>query len=404
MKSVLLCAASIAVAVAAGAGAQSRPAGGTATYWMSAETMSGFAAGAAQANPQSVVGALLGGRGGGANPSFVRNLHLQLGSPRRANGAPSAEHLPPAGLGAGPSLPLTTPQAAPQTTPPNYMPGMTDGNMRGRLLIYWGCGEQARSGQPVEIDFARMARGEVPAAMAALNLQPMMPPSPATSATYGEWPNERGRTTVPATGSLVGDHVVRGNYSPEIRFALAQGQDFLAPVNVTSNSPAASGSVPVTWQAVPNARAYFVMATGAREDGTIVMWTSSEVQAAQMAFDYLSQGDIDRLLQQRVLLNPQTTQCTVPAEVAGSVQAASLMVNAFGPEANFSHPARPANAPRNWAPEWAVKLRTRSTYMGMLGMDMAAMMGGNRNARSGEEPSRPERRRRRNPLERIFGQ
>jgi hypothetical protein len=40
--------------------------------------------------------------------------------------------------------------------------------------------------------------------------------------------------------------------------------------------------------------------------------------------------------------------------------------------------------------------------MGMLGMDMAAMMRG---AESGEEQRPPrERRRRRNPLERILGQ
>jgi hypothetical protein len=347
-----------------------------------------------------MMGALLGGGRNAANPSFTRNLTLQLGSPQRPTGAPEAAHLPPATLGAGASLPLVTPQGAPPAPPtPNQMPQM--GQAQGRILIYWGCGEHARSGQPVEIDLARMSRGEVPAAMAALNLRYMIPPSAATSTTYGEWPNERGRTQVPATGSLVGDHVVRGNYSPEIRFSLAQGQDFLAPVNVTSNTASASGAVPVAWQAIPNARAYFVMATGAREDGTIVMWSSSEVQAMQMAFDYLAPEEITRLLQQRVLLSPQTTQCTVPAEVAGSVQAASLMVNAFGPEANFSHPARPANPPRNWAPEWTVKLRTRSTHMGMLGMDMAAMMRGES---SEEQPQPGERRRRRNPLGRIFGQ
>jgi len=403
MKSAYLGAASVSIAIvaAAAAVAQPRPAAGTATYWMSAETMSGFAAAAMgqQGGRQSVIGALMGG--GGARPSFVRNLTLQLGSPQRPSGAPSAEHLPPSGLGAGASLPLVSPQGTPPAPPQDYVPGMPSGNVQGRILIYWGCGERARAGQPVEIDLARMSRGEVPAAMAALNLRPMTPPSASTSTTYGEWPNERGRTTVPTTGSLVGDHVVRGNYSPEIRFSLAQGQDFLAPVNVTANTASASGAVPVAWQAVPNARAYFVMATGARQDGTIVMWSSSEIQAMQMAFDYLSQEEIARLLQQRVLLGPQTTQCTVPAEVAGGVQAASLMVNAFGPEANFSHPARPAGAPRNWAPDWTVKLRTRSTHMGMLGMDMDAMMGG---ARSSQEPRQPERRRRRNPLERILGQ
>ena len=74
------------------------------------------------------------------------------------------------------------------------------------------------------------------------------------------------------------------------------------------------------------------------------MWSSSEVQFSQMGLlDYLADGEIARLLQQRVLLPPRPTQCTVPAEVAGRVQAASLMLNAFGPEANFSAPrARPA--------------------------------------------------------------
>jgi hypothetical protein len=33
---------------------------------------------------------------------------------------------------------------------------------KGRLLIYWGCGEHAPKGQPVVIDFARVAAGQVP--------------------------------------------------------------------------------------------------------------------------------------------------------------------------------------------------------------------------------------------------
>jgi hypothetical protein len=238
--------------------------------------------------------------------------------------------------------------------------------------------------------------------MAGLNVQPMMPPSAATASTFGEWPNQRSRVTIPGNGSLVGDHVVRGNYSPEIRFALQQVQDFLAPIALTSNTRSASGAVPVAWQSVANARAYFVMASGARADGTIVIWTSSEVQLTQAYFDYLSPQEIVRLLQSRVLLGPQTTQCTVPADVAGNVQAASLMVTAFGPEANLSHPARPANAARSWAPEWTIKLRTRSAYMGMLGMDMVAMMRGDQAAPDRRQPAQP--RRRRSPLERILGQ
>ncbi|HST36364.1 MAG TPA: hypothetical protein VLK25_07020 [Allosphingosinicella sp.] len=228
----------------------------------------------------------------------------------------------------------------------------------------------------------------------------MNPPSPATSRTYGTWPNERMRTPIPATGSLVGAHIIRGNYSPEINFTLAPGQDFLAPVRITANRPGAGGSVPVAWQGVPNARAFFMMAMGAMEDRTMILWTSSEAQFAGFGFlDYLAEDDVARLLQQRVLLPATTTQCTVPAEVAGRVQGASLMLNAFGPEANFSYPARPARAPRGWAPDWTVKLRTRSAYMGMLGQDLEAMMRGETPERQQEQP-----RRRRSLRDRILGQ
>jgi hypothetical protein len=388
MKSVTLgaAAASLAAIAAATAFAQPRQAGGgTATYWMSAETLSGLAAMSQNGRPD--MAAMMSGRG----PSHLRNLTLQLGSPRRPAGPPSAEHLPPAALGAGASLPLVTPQGV-AAAPPTRPPGMGQGEgARGRLLIYWGCGERARPGQPFEIDLARLSQGQMPPAMATLQYRPMTPPSASTSTTYGEWPNARSRVTVPAAGSLVGEHVVRGNYSPEIRFGLAPGQDFLPPIVLTSNSRAASGAVPLAWQPIAPARGWFVMASGAREDGTIVLWSSSEVQFSQMgAFDYLAPDEVARLIQQRVVLPPQTTQCTVPAEVAGSVQAASLMLTAFGPEANFSHPARPAQAPRGWAPESVVKLRTRAMHVGMLGMNLEEMMGGGR----GEEAQPPQRRRR----------
>ncbi len=406
MKTSLFTGIAALATLAAAAAAIAQPGrSGTATYWMSAETTSGFAASAAGGQPSrgSIIGALMSGRAGpGANnPAYVRSLVLQLGSPGRPSGPPAAEHLPPGGLGAGPSLPLLSPEPTRAPAPQPYpTPGQGDGGMQGRILIYWGCGERARPGQPFEIDLSRMARGQMPPAMAQLPYRPMTPPSAGTSGTYGEWPNQRSRTPIPAQGSLVGDHVVRGNYSPEIRFALAPGQDFLPPVLLTSNSPGPSGAVPVAWQPVAGARAYFAMATGATSDNTIILWSSSEIQFSQMgAFDYLSPEEIVRLLQQRVLLGPQTNQCTVPAEVASRVQAASLMVAAFGPEANFSHPARPARAPRGWAPDWTVKLRTRSAYTGLLGQDLEAMMRG-----QGREQQEERPRRRRSLRDRILGQ
>jgi hypothetical protein len=305
---------------------------------------------------------------------YVKILHLQLGGNARPAGAPSAEHLPPAGLGAGPTLPLVTPQEIRTTEEPST-PGMPP-NMerpRGRILIYWGCGEHARPGQPVVFDFATMQAGHIPPAFAAaMNVAREQPPSPGRFPTYGEWPNQKSQAHVPKTGSLVGEHVIRGNYSPEIHFTLAPGQDFLAPVTLVSNAAAPSGAVPVVWQPVPGARAWFASAFSAGQNGDVIMWTSSETQAMPM-MDYMPDGEIDRLLRQRVLMPAPTDRCTVPSEVAHAGQAPMFMLTAFGGEANFSHPLRPARPPASWHPDWLVKLRTKSSYMGLLGMNMPGM-------------------------------
>ncbi len=391
--------------------ASPRPAAETATYWMSADTVTGLPAMAAgmmqgmpapgaapqQAQPSSPrVGSMLGGllrralpgrgrserSGTGAaqapaqpaSEPLQHNLELRLGSSTRATGTPSAEHVVPAALGVGPSLPLLSPEPG---GPPAARPGTMQQfeRPRGRILIYWGCGERARPGQPVTIDLSRMSPGQLPPAFASGSvLRSDSPPDSSRFASYGEWPNRQSSQTVPASGSLVGDHVVRGNYSPDIRFSLGQSQDFLQPLRLNSNSAAPSGAVPLTWTAVPNATGYLATVMGGGRDETMVIWTSSESQLFAMGTgDYLTPADAARLVASRVLLSPSTTQCTVPAEVARAAEGAMLMMTAFGPETNIAQP-RPSNAAGNWRPQWTVKLRTRSSHMNMLGQDMAAMM------------------------------
>jgi hypothetical protein len=291
-----------------------------------------------------------------------RSLVLQLGSSRRAPGAPSAEHLPPAGLQAGASLPLTTPSMAASggSSPPATSGSLSQ--VKGKMLIYWGCGEHARAGQPLVVDMASLASGKGSPFGSMLKVGHMTPPAAGKHATYGEWPNERGRTSVPTGGSLVGDHVVRGNYAPEMRFALSQANDFLAPLAPRSTT-LPSGAVKLAWPALTNAKAYVANVTGATADGSIVMWTSSEVKVAGAVMsDYLAQGEIERLVKQKALMGPQASECTVPAEVAKAAPGSMLQMVAHGPEANFG------SAPRS--PErWAVKVRARATHMAMLGRD-----------------------------------
>jgi hypothetical protein len=363
---ILLSAAAVSAfaLTAAATQAQQKPAGAPeATYWMSAETVSGMAAGA---------------------PSGVaRKLQLQLGSARRASGQPAAEHLPPSGLQAGASLPLVTTSAAVGGGAGAAAQSFDPSQLKGRMLIYWGCGERARPGQPLTVDFATAAAGKASPLAGMLNAAAMTPPAPGRQATYGEWPNAQGGQ-IPAAGSLVGEHAVRGNYTPEIRFAVAQANDFLGPLSPTSAS-LPSGAVRIAWPALGQAKGYAAGVMGGSEDGTVVMWSSSEVKMMGAALpDYLAQSEIARLLQQKALMSPQTTECTVPAEVIKATQGAMLQMTAYGPEANY---AAPSGASGNWA----VKLRSKSTHMSILGMPSLGMaaMDEPEPART-EAPARPQ--------------
>jgi hypothetical protein len=326
--------------------------------------------------------------GGGANKSLM----LQLGSSQTAP-APAADHLPPAALQAGQALPLVTPKVIP-TTPVERGPEIPREfqKPRGKMLIFWGCGERARPGQPVVIDFAKMAAGQMPQAMAGfrgIDYRPMQPPAAGRNRTYGEWPNEKTRTAVPSNGSLVGPHTIQGNYSPEISFILEEDQDFLGALNLTTNTRAPGGWVNLGWNLVGNAQAYYATAMGG--DGeTMAMWTSSETQAAAFAMpDYLSPSDINRLVASKALMGPATRSCAVPKEFLDAAPSAITQLAAFGGEANFVYPPRPTDPKVTWNQQWAVKVRYRSATGGLLGQEMPNMGGGRRAGVPGMPPQQP---------------
>jgi hypothetical protein len=365
--------------LAGGAEAQTKQqvTGPVATYWMSALTQTGFGAMGGGGGGGPSMGAMMGAMMGGGGSNVSKTLNLQLGTSRTPTGEPTAEHLPPAALRAGQSLPLVTPRRTPEKPeayhlPENYKP-------KGKMLIYWGCGEHAKSGQPIVIDFAKVAAGQIPPGLAALSAQfgtSMKPPSPSRNTTYGEWPNEKTRTSVPGAGSLVGDHLIRGTYTPDIKFALAAQQDFLGPLNLTKNLINASGSGQIAWNAVSNAEGYLATAVGASSDETVVMWSSSEVQASGFAMpDYLSSADIQRLVASRALMAPTTTTCTIPVEFTKAAPQAMVQLAAYGGETNISYPPRPSDPKVAWNIDWTLKVRYKSLTGGILGMEMPGMGG-----------------------------
>lgn len=344
MKNILLTAL---VALPFAAFAQQKPP--VAQYWMSVETASGMSMpgmGAAGG-----MAGMIGGMMGGGQQQSGRKISLHLGSQRPAD-APSAAHDIPSGMNMGSSLPLLTPRGTSERQPTERERYESVERPKGRMLIYWGCGEATRAGQPVVIDFAR--GGQMPN-MVGRNVASG---GPVSSRTNGLWPNQQDSKAVPDSASLIGEHKIRGNYTPDISFALGAGHDFMERVELATSARGA-GATSVRWNAPSAATGYFATAMGG-DGNDVVMWSSSEVQEmGGSLMDYIPPAEVARLIREKVVMPPQTTECTVPAAVVKQAQMFSFI--AYGPEANFGFPPRPQD------PQWYAKVRFKSTASTFLG-------------------------------------
>jgi len=315
-----------------------------------------------------------------------REMVLRLGSRLPATGgAPKADHFLPEGMRMGASVPLITPEVSKggTDTQPFERP-------KGRLLIFWGCGAHAGPGQPVIIDFAKVAKGQVPPDLFSASIAAEVGPRQTNSRTYGDWPNGKSNAQVRGNSSLIGQHRIAGNYSPEISFAV--NQDFMAAPRVKSGS-AGDGSIPLNWGAVPAATGYYAwaMGTGDRaKNGDIVWWASSASrQFGGDLWNWLSPGTVNRLIGQKVVMPPSQTSCTIPAEAKAAAGEMMMgFLTAYGPEANYAFPERPKDPKVAWHPKWTAKVRYRAQGTFMPGMpDMGdAMLGRTDN----DEDGRPE--------------
>lgn len=259
---------------------------------------------------------------------------------------------------------------------------------KGRLLLYWGCGEHAPKGQPLVIDFARLAAGQVPPGLWTATVLRDWGPTLANSRTFGRWPAEDGKYAK-GDSSLPGPHRVAGNYTPDIAFTLTR--DFMAPLSVKATANP-SGSTLLTWNGIADATGYLAFlfggkqVPGGQDMGDMVMWTSSASRQFGGALtDWLTPAQVAGLVRDRTVLAPATTSCTVPLEVRRDAPDFRFgTLTAFGPMEEFSYPPRPADPRAAWNLEWTARIRHRSLTSWM---DMPGMPG---EAIGQEQPAKPE--------------
>lgn len=311
----------------------------------------------------------MGGIAGAMMPAGMngpqKELWLGLRSTQKAAGTPEAQHMIPPGMGMGPALPLV---GAPPPTPgrERYDEERPPEKPKARMLVYWGCGDAVRPGQPKVADTDKMDMAQFGQALAGRS-----PPERWSAQRNAQllWPNEREKQQVPASARLAGDQLVKGNATPDIKFAIGERQDFMAPMEVSAQG-AMTGPNPLSWAPVANAQGYFLQAMGFRQSGNeMILWTSSELQDTGFGLmNYLPNDFVRKMIDEKVVLPPSASSCTIPKGIFEGVEGAMVNAIAYGEELNLVHPPRPADPKVTWEQIWAVKVRVKSTGMTPLGM------------------------------------
>ncbi|HPE02831.1 MAG TPA: hypothetical protein PK326_12825, partial [Burkholderiaceae bacterium] len=183
-----------------------------AQAWIDVATFAGMGmpAGGGAPGMGAMMGNLFGG-GPGARNSFGNTQAMSPGrwvdvtlatsrNPALAEGV----QLVPAGTGLAPQLTLLAPPQAKPAVPDDERVIEQDYERpKGKLYLYWGCGDNVRAGQPRVLDMATAN----PAAYAQFFVARRATQRGAHSAAGRPlWPNERDARMVPANASLVGEH------------------------------------------------------------------------------------------------------------------------------------------------------------------------------------------------------
>ncbi|MEY4736990.1 MAG: hypothetical protein RL302_1309 [Pseudomonadota bacterium] len=286
-----------------------------------------------------------------------RSIDIAVANQRRPDGAQVIQAIP-LGQGMGGSLTLLPVPATPATATATASNLDIPPRPKGRLLLYWGCGETVRAGQPQVLDLTNATAQDYARTMAGRGSRQ----SGATAAPgHAIWPNAEHPQSVPPNASLVGKHAVVGDGLPSIlRFELSAAQDLMPPMALTSIASTTKGNATtIGWPAIASAQAYFLNALGTNDDDMVV-WSSSEVaEPGWGLMGYLGNAQRDQWLAGKVLLPATQTQCALPAGIFAKTDGALVQGIAYGQEFN-----------KTWGADWTVQIRVKS--VGLLPLEPSA--------------------------------
>ena len=381
----------LALCATATSAAYAQTRGPAAQYWIDLSTSNFSMPGMPEeGGATGLLGGLMGGNSFGGSMGMAgrgKMMDTELYVRAHPSGT-EGTHAIPSAMNMGPSL-LLVPNRPQRTEPGSTTRDDTPDRQekpKGRILLYWGCGDNIRPGQPKVLDFAKQDYAEFARFFSSHGK--------ASKGVQGRpghslWPNERDNKRVPDNASMEGEHALSGSgVPPTLKFNVGNAYDFLPKVQLTTRGAPKDG-VQAEWNVMQHAKGYFLHAQGAAEGPggaqDMIFWSSSEKPDNGWAMmSYQSPAQVAKLIQQQVVLPPSTSNCKVPKGIFDKAEGAMLNMIAYGNELNVSHPPKPEKAPANWQPEWTARVRIKSTGMTMLGMADGgeAQRGDGRNATS----------------------
>lgn len=323
-----------------------------------------------------------------------RRLDLAITTQRRPAGTQAIQTIP-AGLAMGNNLALLPAPAAPANSgtaaPHDDSHALMPERPRGRILMYWGCGETVGNDQPKILDAANARPEEYAQFMRGRATADVGATSPTGRSV---WPNAASNERVPANASLQGQHAVSGDGIPAgLQFAVGEAQDFLPPLDISA-SGARAQAITLRWTAQAQARAYFFNAVGGNGDD-VVLWSSAESpEPGWGLMDYQSPENLSRWLADKTLLPANQTSCAIPSGIFAKSGGALVQGIAYGQELTLVEPPRPKNKKIAWTPDWSAQIRVKSITLLPLEADAPAGKADRKQAKapkkSGSSPEMPD--------------
>jgi len=130
---------------------------------------------------------------------------------------------------------------------------------KGKMYLYWGCGDTVRAGQPRVLDMATARPEEYGkfftsrrATQRGAHSAPGRPCGPTRSTRAWSRQTPRWSASTPSPGRAYGG----------FKFAIGAQQDLMPAIDLKQSD--AGGATQLEWAVLPTARAYFIAAMGAK--------------------------------------------------------------------------------------------------------------------------------------------